>query len=49
MKIIVTIDDELYTRGIELAEPAMDDADLFCKTPDNFVRVSANLWLTTIG
>ena len=29
MRTTVTIDDELYQRGLELADPDMDKGDLF--------------------
>ena len=39
MRTTVTIDDALYQRGLELADPEMDKADLFREAMNVFVRV----------
>ena len=41
MKTMVTIDDDLYKKALELADPAMDKADLFREAVKTFVRVNA--------
>lgn len=41
MRTTVTIDDELYARALELADPAMDKGDLFREAIKTFVRVQA--------
>lgn len=41
MRITVTIDDALYQRALELADPAMDKADLFREAVKAFVRVQS--------
>lgn len=39
MRATVTIDDELYNKALELADPAMDTAELFREALETFVRV----------
>jgi Arc/MetJ family transcription regulator len=41
MRTTVTIDDDLYARALELADPDMDKADLFREALRTFVRVQA--------
>src|ERR1700741_3814739 len=41
MRTTVTIDDNLYERALELADPDMDKADLFRVAMQTFVRVPA--------
>lgn len=41
MRTIVTIDDELYQRALDVADPEMDRADLFREAIKTFVRVQA--------
>ena len=41
MRTTVTIDDTLYERALEVADPAMDKADLFREAVKTFVRVQA--------
>lgn len=41
MRTTVTIDDTLYKRALEVADPAMDKADLFREAVKTFVRVQA--------
>ena len=38
MRTTVTIDDTLYERALEVADPAMDKADLFREAVKTFVR-----------
>ena len=41
MRTTVTIDDELYEKALEMADPTMDKADLFREAIKTFVRVHA--------
>lgn len=49
MRTTVTIDDELYARALELADPSMDKADLFREAVRTFVRVQAAKRLASLG
>ena len=49
MRTTVTIDDSLYERALELADPAMDKADLFREAVVTFVRVQASKRLAALG
>lgn len=49
MRTTVTIDDELYDRALEVADPAMDKADLFREAMKTFVRVQAAKRLAALG
>ena len=49
MRTTVTIDDELYNRAPEVADPAMDKADLFREAVKTFVRVQAAKRLAALG
>lgn len=49
MRITVTIDDELYAKALEVADPAMDQADLFREAIKTFVRVQAGKRLAALG
>ena len=49
MRTTVTIDDALYERALEVADPAMDKADLFREAIKTFVRVQAAKRLTALG
>ncbi|WP_034303252.1 type II toxin-antitoxin system VapB family antitoxin [Herbaspirillum sp. RV1423] len=49
MRTTVTIDDELYTKAIEMADPEMDKADLFREAIKTFVRVQAAKRLAALG
>jgi hypothetical protein len=49
MRTTVTIDDELYRRALEVAEPEMDTADLFREAIKMFVRVQAGKRLAALG
>lgn len=49
MQITVTIDDALYERALELAEPSMDRGDLFSEAVKTFVRVQVAKRLTALG
>lgn len=49
MRTTVTIDDELYERALEMADPALDKADLFREAMKTFVRVQAAKRLAALG
>jgi Arc/MetJ family transcription regulator len=49
MRTTVTIDDELYERALELADPNMDKADLFREAIKTFIRVQAGHRLAALG
>lgn len=49
MRTTVTIDDALYERALEVADPAMDKSDLFREAIKTFVRVQAGKRLALLG
>lgn len=49
MRTTVTIDDTLYDRALELADPEMDKSDLFRVAMQTFVRVQAGKRLAALG
>lgn len=49
MRTTVTIDDALYEKALEVADPAMDKADLFREAITTFVRVQAAKRLASLG
>jgi len=49
MRTTVTIDDTLYERALEVADPAMDKAGLFREAVKTFVRVQAAKRLAHLG
>lgn len=49
MRTTVTIEDTLYERALEVADPAMDKADLFREAIKTFVRVQAGKRLAALG
>lgn len=49
MRITVTIDDDLYEKALEVADPTMDKADLFREAIKTFVRVQAAKRLAALG
>jgi len=49
MRTTVTIDDVLYNRALEVADPTMDKADLFREAIKTFVRVQAAKRLASLG
>lgn len=49
MRTTVTIDDELYEKALEMADPTMDKADLFREAIKTFVRVQAAKRLASLG
>jgi hypothetical protein len=49
VRTTVTIGGDLYSEALELADPAMDKADLFRETVKIFVRVRAAKRLAALG
>jgi Arc/MetJ family transcription regulator len=49
MRTTVTIDDELYQRALDVADPGMDKGDLFREAVKVFVRVQAGKRLAALG
>lgn len=49
MRTTITIDDDLDNEALELADPAMDKADLFREAVKTFVRVQAGKRLAALG
>ncbi|CAN5485865.1 type II toxin-antitoxin system VapB family antitoxin [soil metagenome] len=49
MRTTVTIDDALYAKALELADPNMDKADLFREAVQTFVRIQAAKRLIALG
>ncbi|MEW5888500.1 MAG: type II toxin-antitoxin system VapB family antitoxin [Pseudomonadota bacterium] len=49
MRTTVTIDDALYEKALEVADPGMDKADLFREAIKTFVRVQAAKRLAALG
>jgi len=49
MRTTVTIDDALYQKALEVAEPDMDKADIFREAIKTFVRVQAAKRLAALG
>ncbi|MBV1775327.1 type II toxin-antitoxin system VapB family antitoxin [Burkholderiaceae bacterium DAT-1] len=49
MRTTVTIEDSLYQRALEVADPSMDKADLFREAIKTFVRVQGAKRLAALG
>jgi Arc/MetJ family transcription regulator len=49
MRTTVTIDDALYEKALEIADPGMDKSDLFREAIKTFVRVQAAKRLAALG
>jgi len=49
MRTTVTIEDSLYEKALEVADPAMDKTDLFREAIKTFIRVQASKRLTALG
>jgi len=49
MRTTVTIDDALYEKALEVADPKMDRADIFREAMKTFVRVQAAKRLVALG
>ena len=49
MRTTVTVDDELYEKALEVADPAMDKAEIFREAFKTFVRVQTAKRLAALG
>ncbi len=49
MRTTVTIEDALYEKALEVADPAMDKSDLFREAVRTFVRVQSAKRLAALG
>jgi Arc/MetJ family transcription regulator len=49
MRTTVTLDDDLYRKALEMADPDMDKADLFREAVKTFIRVQAARRLAALG
>jgi metal-responsive CopG/Arc/MetJ family transcriptional regulator len=49
MRTTVTIDDALYEKALEIADPGMDRSDLIREAIKTFVRVQAAKRLAALG
>jgi Bacterial antitoxin of type II TA system, VapB len=49
MRTTVTIDDALYEKALEVADPDMDKSDIFREAIKTFVRVQAAKRLVALG
>ena len=49
MRTTVTIDDALYEKALEVADPKMDRSDIFREAMKTFVRVHAAKRLAALG
>ena len=49
MRTTVTIDDALYQKALEMADPGTDKADIFREAIKTFVRVQAGKRLAALG
>ena len=49
MRTTVTIEDELYNKALEMADPDMNKADLFRVAMSTFVRIQAAKRLAALG
>ncbi len=49
MRTTVTIDDALYEKALEMADPGMDKSDIFREAIQTFVRVQAAKRLVALG
>jgi hypothetical protein len=49
MRTTVTLDDEIYTKALAVADPDMDKADLFREAVKTFIRVQSGKRLAALG
>lgn len=49
MRTTVTIDDVLYDKALEVADPNMDKSDLFREAIKTFVRIQVGKRLVALG
>ncbi|MDM0115147.1 type II toxin-antitoxin system VapB family antitoxin [Variovorax sp. J22R133] len=49
MSITLTIDDALFERAVEVADPGMSPSDLLREAVETFIRVQAGKRLAALG
>ena len=49
MRTTVTIDDDLYQRALEVAEPGLEKGDLFRAAIQTYIRVQVSKRLAALG
>jgi Arc/MetJ family transcription regulator len=49
MRTTVTIDDDLYNKALEMADPAMPKSDIFREAMEAYVRTQAGKRLIALG
>ena len=49
MQTTVTLEDELYEKAMQMADPGMDKADVFREAVKMFVRIQAAKRLAALG
>jgi Arc/MetJ family transcription regulator len=49
MRTTVTIDDDLYNKALEMADPAMPKSDIFREAMETYVRTQAGKRLIALG
>ena len=49
VRTTVTLDDDLYAKALEVADPDMNKADLFREAVELFVRIQAAKRLAALG
>jgi Arc/MetJ family transcription regulator len=49
MRTTITIDDELFRKAVEVADPGMDKADIVREAMRVFVRVQSGMRLAALG
>lgn len=49
MRTTVTIEDHLYEKALEMADPAMDKSEIFREAFRTFIRVQAAKRLAALG
>jgi Arc/MetJ family transcription regulator len=49
MRTTVTIDDALYEKALEMADPGMDKSEIFREAFKTFIRVQAGKRLAALG
>ena len=49
MRMTLTIDDDLFERAVEVADPGMSRSDLLREAVETFIRVQAGKRLAALG
>lgn len=49
MRVTVSIDDDIYKTALEMADPGMQEADIFYEALKVFIRVQAGKRLADLG